>query len=63
MTETFHGQELDCPDKYLTEWHSCPACDFALIYCECDEGEGYTEELAKLYAEKEKIDVTSEASD
>jgi len=47
--KTFYGQELDCPDKYIMDWHSCPDCEQAMYYCECDDDKA--EELRQLYAE------------
>ena len=57
MPNTFYGQELNCYDDYLTEWHSCPNCGRALIYCECDESESLCNELADLYKHKEVVDA------
>jgi hypothetical protein len=49
---TFYGQELDCPDGYLTEWHTCPQCRRAFVECECENLEELIKELAELYRQK-----------
>ena len=52
MEETFYGQPLDCPDGFLTEWHTCPECGLNLCDgCECERGSEYAEELVELYRE------------
>ena len=51
--DTFYGQKLDCSDKYLTEWHTCPQCGKSLVYCECENIEELIKALKELYAKKD----------
>lgn len=45
----FYGQALDCPDNYLTEWHTRLNCKELPVYCACDNRDELFEELKELY--------------
>lgn len=48
----FYGQLLDCPNEWLTEWHSCPQCDVALVYCDCENAGQLIDDLIYLYQKR-----------